>query len=355
MSDRFGDTAVVTPNTIAKSDVVAPTTGANGRIAGAYAMLRAIIACLEHLNFVMAIAHRPSEITLPATNQGWANLYEFLCWQFPRIDPDIWRQRLQDGKVYWFDGETVSAETAFKPSRRLCYFREVSAEPQIPFVEEVLYQDEHILVACKPHFLPVIPGGEYIHECLLERLRQKYQLPDLVAVHRLDRETAGLVLLSKQPTSRAAYYQLFASGQVEKSYLALAQIPQQVCARPGQQWQVQNRLEKAEPKFLMQQVAGEVNARSSVELLQQQDQLGLFKLTPHTGKTHQLRVHMLGLGMPLLHDKYYPQLQPKTALDFSQPLQLLAAELRFIDPQTGKKHAFISQRKLACWPISATG
>lgn len=313
-------------------------------------MLRASTAPLEHLIFVMAIAHRPSEITLPAINQGWANLYEFLCWQFPRIAPDIWLQRLQDGKVHWFGGEAVTAQTPFSPSRRLCYFREVSAEPQIPFAETIIYQDEHILVACKPHFLPVIPGGEYIHECLLERLRKQLQLPDLVAVHRLDRETAGLVLFSKQAASRAAYYQLFAGGQIEKSYLAVAQIPAEISVTAGQQWQVQNRLEKSDPKFLMQVVAGEVNARSSIELLQRHGRLGLFKLTPHTGKTHQLRVHMLGLGMPLLHDKYYPQLQPKTALDFSQPLQLLAAELSFIDPLCGEKRLFQTSRQLADWP-----
>ncbi|MBU2223342.1 MAG: pseudouridine synthase [Gammaproteobacteria bacterium] len=301
----------------------------------------------------MAIANRPSEITLPAINQGWANLYEFLCWKFPRIEPQIWQQRLLDGKVYWFGGEPVTAATPFSPSRRLCYFREVSSEPQIPFVEDVVYQDEHLLVACKPHFLPVIPGGEYIHQCLLERLRSKYQLPDLVAVHRLDRETAGLVLFSKQANSRADYYQLFASGQIEKSYLAVANIPAQADAAPGQQWQVNNRLDKAQPRFLMQQVDGEVNARSSIELLQRSGDLGLFKLTPHTGKTHQLRVHMQGLGMPLLHDKYYPQLLPKTELDFSQPLQLLAAQLRFTDPLSGEVRAFSTNRRLAFWPESA--
>ena len=298
----------------------------------------------------MAIANRPSEITLPAINQGWANLYEFLCWQFPRIDASTWQQRLQDGKVFWFNGDIVNAQTPFSPSRRLCYYREVVAEPQIPFTEEIVYQDEHLLVACKPHFLPVIPGGEYINECLLERLRQRLALPDLVAVHRLDRETAGLVLFSKQQSSRADYYQLFASGLIEKNYLAVAEIPAQVTAEPGQCWQVNNRLEKSDPKFLMQQVQGDVNARSSIELLERQGQLGLFRLQPHTGKTHQLRVHMLGLGMPLLQDKYYPVLQPKFALDFQQPLQLLAAELSFVDPLTGQHRQFQSRRQLAAWP-----
>jgi len=300
----------------------------------------------------MAIAHRPSEITLPAVNQGWDNLYQFLCWQFPRIDAAIWWQRLQDGKVYWFGGEVVRHDTPFSPSRRLCYFREVSVEPQIPFQEEVVYQDEHILVACKPHFLPVTPGGDYIHECLLERLRQRQQLADLVAVHRLDRETAGLVLFSKQPASRADYYQLFASGQIHKSYLAVAWIADDIVARPGQQWQVHNRLEKAQPRFLMQQVEGDANASSGIQLLARQGDLGLFQLTPYTGKTHQLRVHMLGLGMPLLHDKYYPTLQPKAALDFSQPLQLLAAQLSFIDPLSGEQRQFCSHRRLAGWPVA---
>ncbi|MCT6699258.1 pseudouridine synthase [Rheinheimera sp. 4Y26] len=303
----------------------------------------------------MSIANRASEITLPPINPGCANLLEFLCLQFPRISPDIWQQRFAQGKIHWFGGEVVKADTAFSPSRRLCYYREVTAEPKIPFRETLVYQDEHILVACKPHFLPVTPGGDYVNECLLERLKQQHQLPDLVAVHRLDRETAGLVLFSKKPASRAAYYQLFASGQIQKSYLAVAALPksQSVEGRsqltPGQEWLIENRLDKSEPRFLMQQVAGEVNARSQIRLLDMDQQLGLFQLTPFTGKTHQLRVHMLGLGLPLLYDKYYPTLLPKQALDFSEPLQLLAKSLSFTDPISGKMLQFCSERQLQSW------
>lgn len=303
----------------------------------------------------MSIANRPSEITLPPVNPGCANLLEFLCRQFPRIAPDIWQARFAAGKIHWFGGEVVNASTPFSPSRRLCYYREVAAEPQIPFAEQLVYQDEHILIACKPHFLPVTPGGDYVNECLLERLKQRYQLDDLVAVHRLDRETAGLVLFSKKPDSRAAYYQLFASGQIQKRYQAVAALPADglfVAGQPfsvGQKWQVQNRLEKSNPKFLMQQVEGEVNARSSIQLLEVKQGLGLFELQPFTGKTHQLRVHMLGLGLPLLYDKYYPELLPKTALEFSQPLQLLAKTLSFIDPISGKPQHFSSERQLQSW------
>lgn len=298
----------------------------------------------------MSIANRPSEITLPATNPGCANLLEFLCLQFPRIAADIWQARFAAGKIHWFGGEVVTATTPFSPSRRLCYYREVTAEPKIPFAHQLVYQDEHILIACKPHFLPVTPGGDYVNECLLERLKQQYQLADLVAVHRLDRETAGLVLFSKEPQSRAAYYQLFASGQIQKSYQAVAQLPVGSQVTAGQQWQVNNRLEKSEPKFLMQQVSGEINARSIIQLLEVKQDLGLFQLQPLTGKTHQLRVHMLGLGMPLLYDKYYPQLLPKAELEFSRPLQLLAKTLSFVDPISGKHHEFCSERMLGSWP-----
>lgn len=297
----------------------------------------------------MSIAERASEITLPALNQGWANVGEFVCCQFPRISPEIWQARFASGKVHWFGGDVLTFTSPFLPSRRLCYYREVPVEPKIPFSETVLYQDEHILLACKPHFLPVTPGGDFVNECLLERLRQRYQLPDLVAVHRLDRETAGLVLFSTNAKSRAAYYSLFASGQIEKRYLAVAAMPTDTVWPVGQHWQVANRLEKSKPTFLMQVVAGEVNARSDIQLLAQQDGLGLFQLTPHTGKTHQLRLHMQGLGLALLHDKYYPILQPKTAPDFSQPLQLLAQQLAFTDPVTGLKHHFQSERSLQAW------
>ena len=308
----------------------------------------------------MSIANQASEITLPPVNPGCANLLEFLCRQFPRIAPDIWQARFAEGKIHWFGGEIVTATTPFSPSRRLCYYREVVAEPKIPFAEQLVYQDEHILVACKPHFLPVTPGGDYVNECLLVRLKQQYQLDELVPVHRLDRETAGLVLFSKKPQSRAAYYQLFASGQIQKSYQAVAALPsgpqfsasQQFSA--GQRWQVQNRLEKSNPKFLMQQVEGEINARSNIELLEVKQGFGLFALEPLTGKTHQLRLHMLGLGMPLRYDKYYPKLLPKEELKFSQPLQLLAKTLSFIDPISGKPQHFSSQRQLQSW-VELTG
>ncbi len=297
----------------------------------------------------MSKAVRPSEITLPPLNQGWENLYQFLCCQFPRIEPQIWAARIYDGKVHWHQGETVTMDTPFLPSRRLCYYREVAVEPVVAAAHQIIYQDAHILLACKPHGLPVIPGGEFVNECLLERVRRDTGLEDIAPVHRLDRDTAGLVLFSLNPHSRAAYYQLFAEGRIEKTYQAVAELPPPIQqAAVPQQFELHNRLEKSQPRFLMQMVAGTPNAHSTLRLVARRDQLGLFALTPHTGKTHQLRLHMQAIGCPILFDPYYPTLLPKSAT-LPGPLQLLAQQLQFIDPISGKAQHFCSARQLQAW------
>ena len=295
----------------------------------------------------MTIAKHASEITLPAQNQGWPTVFAFLCAHFPRIAPGVWQTRIQAGKVHWYQGEAITEQTPFLPSRRLCYYREVALEPKIPFAHSIVHQDEHILLADKPHFLPVTPGGDFVNECLLQRLKNDTGITDLVPVHRLDRDTAGLVLFSKNAESRAAYYQLFSDGQISKTYQALARVDAQMAALPlPTQWQLTNRIAKAEPRFLNAIVAGEPNAHSTIELLAVRQGIGLFRLTPHTGKTHQLRLHMQSLGCPILHDAYYPTLKPKNTSDYSQPLQLLAAELCFTDPLTGAVRQFTSTQQL---------
>lgn len=295
----------------------------------------------------MSIARQASEITLPAPDKRWPTVYAFLCNHFARISADIWRERILAGKVHWFNGEAITLQTPFLPGKRLCYYREVAAEPAIPFSHKILYQDQHILVADKPHFLPVTPGGEYVNECLLARLKRDTGIDDIVPVHRLDRDTAGLVLFSINTASRAAYYKLFQQAQISKLYQAVAplNIEAQYCALP-KQWHVANRIEKGQPRFINTIVPGAINARSDIRLLVRQENLGLFALTPHSGKTHQLRLHMLSLGMPILHDNYYPELKPKQAADFTKPLQLLAQQLCFTDPLSRTDREFHSERSL---------
>lgn len=237
----------------------------------------------------------------------------------------------------------LTLASSYQPQGRLLYFREVESEPQIPFAEKILHQDEHLLVVDKPHFLPVTPGGRYVEECLLARLRRRTGIEDLAPLHRIDRETAGIVLFSVKKGTRGRYAELFMAGEVEKSYQALS-----ACV-PGperSEWVVENRIERGEPRFWMRTVPGEVNARSVITLLEWKNGIARFLLQPLTGKTHQLRLHLSSLGFGILNDRYYPELQGESVDDFTAPLQLLAKKIRFRDPLSGELREFVSEREL---------
>ncbi|MFT4995208.1 MAG: tRNA pseudouridine32 synthase/23S rRNA pseudouridine746 synthase [Paraglaciecola sp.] len=293
----------------------------------------------------MVIAHSPSKLSLPQHNPGVTTVLEFLILKFPAIPSAMWQQRMADGKVHWHDGSLINSQTPYAAQQRVYYYREVESEPVIPFAEKIIFQDELILVAYKPHFLPVMPGGGFVEECLQNRLRRKSGNPHLQAVHRIDNGTAGLVLFSLQPDSRQHYHRLFATHQVNKTYQAIASTIHHPVL-DEQQWEVKNRLEKSEPRFLMRIVEGQANSHSRIRCLQRSPDKALFELKPITGKTHQLRLHMQSLGWPLLNDSYYPALQPSQSDDYSKPLQLLAQQLEFIDPITQQSRRFSSNTEL---------
>jgi len=287
----------------------------------------------------MAISKHPSKLSLPQTNPGVATVLEYLIIKFPYIDAQIWRQRIADGKVHRHDGSLITTQSLFQPQQRIYYYREVENEPSIPFKETIIFQDQHILVAYKPHFLTVVPGGIYVNECLQNRLRRRTGIDTLQALHRLDRVTAGLVMFSVNPDTRHRYHHLFETRQIHKTYQAIAKINDGENLI-GREWVIKNRIMQSEPRFRMCVTEGKANSHSVIRCLQQSSQKALFELNPVTGKTHQLRVHMQALGWPILNDKYYPQLQPLSADNYSAPLQLLAKELQFIDPVTQHPRCF---------------
>jgi len=292
----------------------------------------------------MSMARKPSAITLPDRPRPYPALVEFLADTFPHLSSTTWAARLRDGKLLDEDHRPLPADSPYIPGRRIFYFREVEAEPRIPFAEEILFSNGEILVADKPHFLPVVPGGRYVNECLEQRLRDRTGIAELVVLHRIDRETAGLVLCSLNPRTRRRYHDLFAQGLIEKTYTAWADLT----ATPAtDHWHVANRLVRGEPRFRMQATGGEVNARSVIHLEEITGQRGRFRLHPLTGKTHQLRVHLSGLGFPIVNDRLYPALRPETPDDLEHPLQLLARGLRFRDPVRGAVMEFQSARTLA--------
>jgi len=283
-------------------------------------------------------------VALPAGT--WLSLLDFLAERFPNVSRQTWLERFTRGDVFNETGQRISCEQAmqapYPAHSRLYYYRDVPFEAPIPFDEVVLFEDAHLIVVDKPHFLPVVPSGGYLNETVLVRLKRKLGLDDLVPIHRIDRDTAGLVMFSKQPASRAAYCALFSQRAVRKTYEAIAP------------WRAdlhfplvrQSRIQEAGHFMLQQEVSGPVNAITHIDVLEVRGDLARYQLKPVTGQRHQLRVHMLALGLPLLGDGLYPTLTPEGQLDYTKPLQLLAKELTFADPVSGVEQHFTSQRTL---------
>ncbi|NVK21530.1 MAG: pseudouridine synthase [Kangiellaceae bacterium] len=298
----------------------------------------------------MTISKYPSKVYLPQENHGWTTVLDYLIDKFQGIDKAIWHQRILDDKVHWQDGTFIKLDTPYRPQAAVFYYREVKKEPVIPFEHNLIYQNEHILIADKPHFLPVNESGAFVNECLQNRLRKETGIDELQALHRLDRETAGLVMFSINSQTRAYYHALFANKTITKTYQAIAKTPNNI-QLIGKQWEINNRMIKSDPSFVMsidkQASSKDYNAHSKIRCIKQSEHLSLFELQPITGKTHQLRVHMQSIGYPILNDKFYPTLLPKSEDNFDQPLQLLAQSLDFKDPVTQQQHSFQSKLMLS--------
>lgn len=289
---------------------------------------------------------RPSVLHLP--RGPWATVLDCLCARFPAIDRATWLDRMARGRVLDADGRPIGPAQAYREGLRVQYFREVAGERPIPFEAHVLHVDEHLVVADKPHFLPVQPSGEYVEHCLVNRLCRQLGNPDLAPLHRIDRLTAGLVLFSANPASRGRYQALFRERRIHKAYEALA-APLPQLSFPH--WR-RTRIATGEPFFRMAEVAGEPNSETRIEVLERGRHLWRYALYPVSGRRHQLRVHMAGLGAGLLGDPLYPVLWPREAReteDFSRPLALLARALWFDDPLDGRPRRFESGLALAGW------
>ncbi len=308
-----------------------------------------------------------SKVGVPANTLLTA--IDFLCARFPAIQRERWLQRFDAGRVLNAIGQPIAPAQGLLGESHLLYFREVSDEPTLPFRAQIIFQDDHLVVADKPHFMPVTPGGQYVQQSLLVQLKQQLNLPELSPIHRIDRETAGLVMFSVRAQDRNAYQALFRLRQVKKTYEAIAGVPESSPLRLEFPLTHKSMMVEDAQFFRMCELAtdeiqvGEpFNSETWMDCVERLDgrdaamqtitpstpALARYVLKPITGQRHQLRVHMNALGLPLVGDQFYPVVKRAAdALDdFSSPLQLLAKTIAFNDPLTGTARTFESCRVL---------
>jgi len=290
-----------------------------------------------------------SRVWLPKDIEGsWKTVLDFLIGRFPFISPEIIQGRMARGDIVNEVGKPFNKNTPYQSEMFLFYYREIPDEPEIPFKEKILFKNDDFIVVDKPHFIPVTPTGRYVKESLLARLKHHFQIEEISPIHRLDRETAGIVMFTCNTEVRGAYQSLFQKREVDKTYEAIALVTTPDTLKFPLRHR--SRIVKSDPFFIMKEVEvkseDEINSETTIEILETKGDLTKFQLKPITGKQHQLRVHMMSLGMPILNDPFYPKLLPCKGEDYSSPLQLLAKSIAFIDPITGEKRYFESEQNL---------
>ncbi|MFC7672886.1 pseudouridine synthase [Mycolicibacterium sp. GCM10028919] len=242
------------------------------------------------------------------------------------------------GEVFSVTGEPLDGTTVLPAGAYVYLYRDLPDEVEVPFEMPILHRDDDVVVVDKPHFLATMPRGAHVAQTALVRLRRSLNIPELSPAHRLDRLTAGVLLFTTRREVRGAYQTLFARGEVGKVYLARAGVDDSLTFPLT----LRNRIMKERSRLQAFEAPGEPNAETLIEHLGE----GRYRLTPRTGRTHQLRVHMASLGLPILDDPLYPDVLEVPGDDFTRPLQLLARELTFDDPITGRPRRFVSARTL---------
>ncbi|BBY28540.1 pseudouridine synthase [Mycolicibacterium sediminis] len=246
--------------------------------------------------------------------------------------------KVRAGEVFSVGGEVLDETTVLPAGAFVYLYRDLPDEVEVPFDLPILHRDDDVVVVDKPHFLATMPRGAHVVQTALVRLRRSLDLPELSPAHRLDRLTAGVLLFTARREVRGAYQTMFARGEVRKTYLARAGVD------PAREFPITLRSRIRKERSILQafEESGEPNAETRVEHLGD----GLYRLTPTTGRTHQLRLHMASIGLPINGDPLYPDVADVEVGDFSRPLRLLAQRLEFRDPTTGEPRAFTTSRSI---------
>jgi tRNA pseudouridine32 synthase/23S rRNA pseudouridine746 synthase len=271
----------------------------------------------------------------------YGTVLEYLVARFPRDEQRL-REKVAAGEVVDASGTPLTAHTSLVPRSDIYLYRDLPIEPVVPFPIEILHRDENLLVIDKPHFLATMPRGAYVARSALVLMRRELDLPELSPAHRLDRLTAGVLIFTVRPEARRPYQELFAQRAVTKIYDAVARYDSALDLPRT----IRSRMIKERGVLRAEEVPGEPNAETHVELSDHDGVHGLYTLRPRTGRTHQLRLHMSSLGVPILGDNFYPEFYEVPGDDYSTPLQLLARSISFVDPLTHRDRQFDSARRL---------
>ncbi|MEV0947747.1 pseudouridine synthase [Rhodococcus sp. NPDC049939] len=285
----------------------------------------------------------PTRLRMP-DDGAWSTILEYLVARFPNDEIRL-REKVAAEEVVEERGLPITESTRFTPRKFVYLYRDPPVESRVPFEIEILHRDENLVVIDKPHFLASTPRGAYVAESALVRLRRLLDLPELTPAHRLDRLTAGVLIFTVRPEVRRSYQSLFDQKKVTKDYEALARYDPAL-ELPAT---VRSRIIKERGILKAYEVDGPANSESRIELVEVRGDSARYRLRPHTGKTHQLRVHMSSLGIPIYGDNFYPDFYDVDAQDYSTPLQLLALSVEFQDPYSGARRRFTSKRCLD-WP-----
>lgn len=278
------------------------------------------------------------------------SLRDHLAAHMPRLQPERLDEMFEEGAFVDDDGCPFPRDAPFRPHVFVWFHRDLREEAEVPFSLDVLHRDERIVVVDKPHFLATIPRGRHVQQSVVVRARRMLGLPELSPAHRLDRVTAGVLLLTTERRWRRAYQSMFEARVPQKEYEAVA-------AAPGDlELPVHVRSCITKEHGVMQAFEHDdrsPNAHTLIELIEEREGLARYRATPFTGKTHQIRLHMNRIGRPIVGDPVYPRVQEVDIDDFSAPLQLLARRLTFVDPVDGTEREFVSRRVLEAFPARA--
>jgi 23S rRNA pseudouridine1911/1915/1917 synthase len=269
-------------------------------------------------------------------------LLSHLASRYPHSTLQAWQQKLNNGEVT-LDGVTATGSESVNSGQTLVWNRPPWIEPDSPRHFEVLFDDPYLLAVNKPSGLPTLPGGGFLENTLLRLVQM--QTHNANPVHRLGRATTGIVLFAKTPQTASHLFANWNTPRVQKIYRALAQniarndayeilTPIGLVPHPliGQVWAANpsGKPSKSLAKVISRTTSTTKNAGTTT-----------FEVSLHSGRPHQIRIHLASIGHPLVGDSLYgltgQPLENLPGLPGDGGYLLHAQFLRFHHPITGEQ------------------